>query len=157
MNLIRSIKINKLGIAIPEKELEIINFVNSMLSDLTPFKYDNLPKSMFYFKGDKWLVEQDDLNDMLWVRFEGFWEILQEKYSIEHWEIKFFLKYMIEKSFKQKVDSIITKRNVDTLLSKKGHEPFDIDNAFKKKISIPTSLSSKDSENIELSFKINKK
>ncbi len=104
MNLIRSIKISKLGVAIPEKDKEIIEFVKSMLSDLILFKYIDTTESMFYMNSEgKWILEQDNKNDMLWVRHEGFWNILEYKFSMSNENIRTLLKYMIEQVFKEKL------------------------------------------------------
>ncbi len=123
MNLIRSIKINKLGIKISEKKMKIINFVNSMLSDLIPFKDDDYPMSIFYFKGDKWILELDNKNYILWVRYDIFWSVLEEKYKIKYSDVQTLLKYMIEQTFKEKVLTSIVR---------KTSNPIDVEKAFKK-------------------------
>ncbi len=144
MNLIRSIKISKLGVAIPEKELEIIDFVKSMLSDLIPFHDNSFPKSIFYFKGDKWLLEQDNKNDSLWVRYDIFWDVLEDKYSISYSDVQTLLKYMIEQAFKEKVS---TPKSIYTTNNPK------IEQAFKEKVSTPIKHYIKSNPVIEQAFK----
>ncbi len=151
MNLVRKLKINKItSVEFTEKDKEIIEFVNSILDDLTPFKYDNYPESMFYFKGSKWFLEQDDKHDVLRIRYDGFWEPLENMYSIKYIDIQILLKYMVELSFKEKVSTprVLTdvdiiqveqsfKNKVSTPLKNFLHNPEQVEQAFEKKISIP--------------------
>ncbi len=145
MNLIRSIKINKLGIAIPEKDKEIIDFIKSILGDLIPFKFDNYPLSIFYMSSNgKWILEQDNKNDRLWVRYDIVWEILEEKYLIEYDDIQTLLKYMIEQAFKEKVSTPFLDK-VTVYLK--------VEQAFKEKVSTPESTSFDKLYLVEQAFK----
>ncbi len=145
MNLIRSIKINKLGVAIPEKELEIIDFVKSMLSDLIPFKFDDYPESIFYMSSaGKWILEQDYKNDRMWIRFNTFWSVLENKYSMGYDDIQTLLKYMIEQAFKEKVS---------TPLRRSKETNSGIEQAFKAKVSTPDYFFSSMRNGIEQAFK----
>ncbi len=153
MNLIRKIKINKITeVNFTEKEKEIIDFVNSMLSDLIPFKHDDYPESIFYFKGDKWVLEQDNVYHVLRVRYNIFWSVLEKKYLLLFNEIQYILKYMIEESFKQKVTTPVVGSNAIVNIIEEefkikvfnplgaGRSSFPlVDKAFKHNISTPKS------------------
>ncbi len=166
MNLIRSIKINKLGIAIPEKEKEIINFVNSILDDLIPYKHINYPKSMFYMNTvGKWILEQDDRNDVLRVRYDIFWSVLENKFLMTYTDIRVLLKYMVEDSFKKRMskpsvikfakrESVEEEFNVSraTVIGVQNRESVEEDFLEKVSTPLPTQLSS--DELIEDAFKI---
>ncbi len=130
MNLVRKIKISKITeVNFTEIETEIINFVNSKLDDLIPFKYEKYPKSIFYMSPEgKWLLEQDDKNDRLYVRYNNFWEVLNDKYKMINSEIQYTLKYMVEQYFEKKVSSLWYSINTTSLLAEES---------FKQKVSIP--------------------
>lgn len=107
MNLVRKLKISKLvNVSFTDIEKEIINFINSKLSDLIPFQYDAYPESIFYMSSDDlYILEQDNNNDRLWVRLDGFWKVLENKYSMVLDDIQVLLKYMIEQAFKHKINT----------------------------------------------------
>ncbi len=146
MNLIRKFKISKLtSVEFNEKEKEIIEFINFILSDLIPFKYELYQESMFYMNSEgKWLLEQDNKNDMLWVRYDDFWGVLDKKYLIEYDDIQYLLKYMIEQAFKEKVSTplIINNKTLPT-----------IEQAFKEKVSTPRGRINTANHGIEQAFK----
>ncbi len=128
MNLVRKIKISKItSVEFTEKEKEIIDFINSKLSDLIPFKHDNYPLSIFYMSSNgKWILEQDNNIDRLYIRFDNFWQVLQTKYSMGYNDIQILLQYMVEQAFKEKVTSLrIRGRSKDN----------QIEQSFKEKIS----------------------
>ncbi len=147
MNLVRKLKISKIAsVEFTEIEKEIIEFINSMLSDLIPFKDETFPDSMFYFKGDKWLLEQDDCNDILYVRYDTFWHILSQNYLIKNDDIRILLKYMVEQSFRQRLSIPISYAGQSESISK-------IENSFKQKLSTPDKGINYDGDLIEDAFK----
>ncbi len=154
MNLVRKIKISKLiSVEFTEIETEIIEFINSKLSDLIPYKYTNLPKSMFYMSpAGKWLLEQDDSDNILRVRYEDFWNVLQSKYWMEQEDIENLLKYMVEQSFKSKVSK-------PSFLKDFSNEFSEVEDAFKKQVSTPKEWYTIKKTNVEVAFEneLNKK
>lgn len=87
-----------------KQELEIINFIKDKLSDLIAYKDENHPETIFYRNSeDKWVLEQDNLNDTLWVKYKDFWSVLGIKYSMKFKDIQLVIKYMVEQKFKIKV------------------------------------------------------
>lgn len=115
MNLVRKIKISKITeVVFTDAEKEIMNYINSKLSKLTPFECDILPTSIFYMSPEgKWVLEIDNITDRLWVRYVDFWGILEAKFLIYHNDIPSLLHYMIECYFKQKFPTRVTNGIAD--------------------------------------------
>ena len=106
MNLVRKIKISKLtDTHLTGVDKEIVDFIESILSDLIPFHMVNDTTSIYYMKpnGD-WILDQDNALGRLWVR-EDFWRLLQTKYFIDYKEVQNIIKYLVEQAFKQKVST----------------------------------------------------
>jgi hypothetical protein len=53
-------------------------------------------------KGE-FIFEQDEENDMLWVRYQDFWSVLEDKYSLTYDDIRVIIKSMVETTYKIKV------------------------------------------------------
>lgn len=127
MNLIRKIKISKLVDNLTDTEKEIIDFIKGKLDDLIPFKWDEYPLSMFYMNSNgEWVLEQDNKNDVLWIKHYNFWQVLDVKYLMTHNDVQILLHYMIEQAFKEKLSIPISP-------------PYDgnptVEEAFKKSLS----------------------
>ncbi len=105
MNLVRKYKISKiLNKPLEGVEAEIILFIHSWLKDLIIFQYANILTSIYYMNSmGQFVLEQDNKNDRLWVRYNDFWGVLKTKYSIEYKDIQILLKFLIEEAFKQQV------------------------------------------------------
>ncbi len=155
MSIIRKYKISKItGIPLAGLESECISFMKGILEDLIPFKEENCPDSIFYMnsKGD-WIFEQDNKNDVFYVRYDIVWSILQSEYNIKGSEIQEFIKYMVEEAFKQRVSTpsveIIDvqtlveeafKQRVSTPFSYAGSYHTLVEEAFKQRVSTPVLL-----------------
>ncbi len=102
MNLIRKYKISKiLNKPLEGVEQEIILFIHSWLSDLIPFKYTD-SESFFYMNtSGLYVLELDNQNGYLYVRWSEFWSVLENKYFISYQDTQLLLKFMIEESFKK--------------------------------------------------------
>lgn len=149
MNLVRKIKISKLtDVSFTDEEKEIVDFIKSKLDDLIPFKWDKYPLSIFYMnsKGD-YILEQDDKRDSLFVRWNGFWRVLHDKYSIDNTNIKVLIKYMVEQAFKEKVSTASTGKQVWYL---------QVEQAFNQKVSTPQFEIPSSYDLVEHAFKGNK-
>lgn len=168
MNLVRKIKISKISnkplIGIDK---EIVDFIESILSDLIPFHMDNEPTSFYYMKlnGD-WILDQDNNSDRLWVRYEDFWEVLETKYFIDYKDIQNIIKYFVEQVFKQKISIAIEnglnanlqvenafKQKVSTPLWRRESSNFLAEQAFKQKVSTPDYENIKYVRYVEEAFK----
>lgn len=101
-SLIRKIKIHQITHVLTKKELEIIKFTESKIKDLIIFNDDKYPTSTFYMSSKgKWILEEDFINNKLYIRYEDFWSVLNRKFKMKNDDIQMFLKYMIEKKFKE--------------------------------------------------------
>ena len=99
MNLIRKLKISDIvAVEFTEIEQEIIDLFKNNLSDLIIFVDDSKPDEINYLKSDgTFIIQQDNKSDMLWIRYDGFWEVLYLNYKLNHFDIKILMKYMIER------------------------------------------------------------
>ncbi len=106
MNLIRKYKISKLiNQPVTGIEGEILLFINSWLNNLIPFKMEN-STSIYYMNSEGlYVLEHNPKNKYLYVRWNGFWSVLESKYLIEYDDVQLLLKFMIEERLKQKVDN----------------------------------------------------
>jgi len=114
MNLTEKYKIHQLSPCLNENELEIVTFIENKLKGLKRLKksdypkslFDDMPKSTFYINSDnkpiRFILEQDEKNNKLWVIHEDFWIVLQDKYLLEYVEIQDILRYMVFVHFKFK-------------------------------------------------------
>ncbi len=105
MELVRKLKINKLTpVSFTEEEKEILDFVKSRISSLTVFEYKS---SIYYINNDnQWILEQDSEHNMIWVRWEDFWKVLERKYKISDKDISIFLKWIIKDNLKCKISEV---------------------------------------------------
>lgn len=105
MNLLRKIKFSKLiKVSFSETELEILNFINSKISNLISFQIETKPDIIFYMNSEGlYILEQDNKNDRLGVRYLEFWKVLHDKYKIQYNEVQKILKFMLKEDFKHKI------------------------------------------------------
>ena len=149
-NLIRKYKIHQLTPVLLKQELEIINFIKDKINNLTEFKDIEYPDSIFYMNSEgEYILEQDDKNERLWVRYKEFWEVLETKYLLEYADIQSLIYYIVEEAFKRKVytpgNSIGTYfTGVEQTFKRKVYTPYEnncvhapsVEIRFKQKVSI---------------------
>jgi hypothetical protein len=65
---------------------------------------EKYPNSIFYFKGDKLLLEIEKSGDSLtaWVSYSEIWNPVSEKFSLDYAQTQSLLKTTIEQHFKLK-------------------------------------------------------
>jgi hypothetical protein len=103
-NLIRRYKIHQITPVLNKKELKIIDFINGKINNLTEFKSDERPDSLFFMDNTgKYILEEDHKNKRLWIRYDDFCEVLGKKYKLEYHDIQILIQYIVELSFKRKV------------------------------------------------------
>ena len=101
-NLYRRYKISLItndGITLEEKE--IVEFILDKIKDLTLFIDDGYQNYM-NSKGN-FIFQQDEKNYTLRVRHEGFWSVLEKKYSLKYDDIQDIIKGMVETAYKMRV------------------------------------------------------
>ena len=87
-----------------DKDKEIIDFILDKIKDLTIFTYTDSCYDYMNSKGE-FVFEQNEKNDTLWVRYEGFWSVLETKYLLNYDDIQDIIKGMIETIYKMKVET----------------------------------------------------
>ncbi len=144
MNLIRKLKISNLtNLPLEGIDKKIVDFVNSKLNDLIPFKWVEFPDSVFYMNSlGLCVLHIDNKNNFLYIRWSGFWEILVNTFELEYGYIQVLLKYMVEKSFKQKNDISIFIQQ---------HNYKWVEQDFTQKIVL-TSIVFKGTADVEIAF-----
>ena len=97
MNLIRKIKISEIvPVEFSKTEQEIIELFNDKLKDLVVFIDESYPHEINYMKSDGTVIMQKNNNsDILWVRYDGFWEVLKSKFYIQHTNIQTLIQFMV--------------------------------------------------------------
>ena len=107
MNLIRKLKISEIvPVKFSELEQGIIDLFNDKLSDLVVFVDESRPDEINYMKPDgTFIMQQDNKHDKLWIRYDGFWNVLESKFDMEYTEIQNLIQAMVERTFKLKVST----------------------------------------------------
>ena len=107
-NLVRRYKISKiLDIPLEGKDKEIIDFIKSIIDGLVLFQENDYVINFMNSDG-VCIIEQDSKSDILWVRYEGFWSVLEMKYSLNYVDIQIVIKGMVELTFKMSVGTPLT-------------------------------------------------
>jgi hypothetical protein len=84
------------------KDKEIVEFILNKIKDLTIF-IDGYGCHNYENSKDEWIFEQDEKNDRLWVRYQGFWSVLEKRYSLNRDDIQDIIKGMVETTYKMRV------------------------------------------------------
>ena len=147
MNLIRKLKISEIvPVKFTEHEQGIIDLFNEKLSDLIIFIDESRPLEINYKKPDgSCIMQQDNKNGLLWVKYEGFWEVLECEFSTEYTDIQNLIQAMVERAFKHKVSTPVTKNNIIPVL---------VERAFKHKVSTPNSFVASNIMVVERAYKL---
>jgi hypothetical protein len=102
-NLYRKYKISQLlDEPLHNEEKEIIDFISDKIKDLTLF-IDN--GNYYYYMNSigEFIFEQDEKNDRLLIRYDGFWSVLEDKYLLKYADIQVIIKSMVETTYKMSV------------------------------------------------------
>ncbi len=105
MDLIRKYKISKItntpanGI-----EGEIFAFIKLWLSDLTPYKWNCEPNDMMitpnpeviYFMNSDNQKVLSNMSDVVYVRWDGLWMVLERRYQLSFFDINILFKMMLK-------------------------------------------------------------
>ncbi len=126
MSLVRKYKISKItNISLEGRDKETIDFIESWLNDLIPFKYNYFPEHIFYMnKKGLCVFEYDPENNHIWFRYEKFWKVLHLKYEMLNIHIKDILQYMI--------DIIFNSKNIKVLESFRESLQQSVESTYKK-------------------------
>jgi len=53
-------------------------------------------KEFTFYKGNKWIYQQDYKNGCLWVRYSLVWAVFEEKFNLNYRQIKDFIASWVE-------------------------------------------------------------
>ena len=86
---------------ITENKLEkaIIHFLNKGYGDLTEYRTNEYPKSIFYMKDNKVYMEQDKKNGYLWIDSDTIWQDLKMWFSMEYPDIQSVITKWVEEAY----------------------------------------------------------
>ena len=86
---------------ITENKLEkaIIHFLNKGYGDLTEYRTDEYPNSIFYMKDNKVYMEWDKENGELWVDYDAMWEDLESWFSLDFNDIQSIIAKWVEETY----------------------------------------------------------
>ena len=101
MNILRKYKIHQLTPVLSIRELEIVNFIESKLSDLKPYYNMVLNDRNLYFMNDEGncILSFSIHENKFRIGYMGFYKVLEKDYVIEIEDIKILLIYFIEKKY----------------------------------------------------------
>lgn len=125
MNLIRKLKISKLtNVIFTDIEKEIIDFINSKLTNLIPFQLEYDSVTIYHMNSEGVCLLIEDIEcDELWFRYYGFWDKLENKYFISRPDTQLILHYMskklLSKSLSKVCISFATKTTPERLFKEK--------------------------------------
>ena len=129
MNLTRKIKIYDIvPVEFTEQEFKINKLFDDNLKNLVVFIDESNSNKINYMKPNgTFIMQQDNYSDILWVKYKGFWGVLESKFDMEYTDIKNLIQAMVERAFKHKVSSpIIVYKHCISM----------VERAFKLKVSI---------------------
>ena len=79
--------------------VKIDAFFDDLFSGLAIYTKDYSP-DLIFMKGDKYIMNQDLKNGYLLCRYDIFWSVLRQSFSLEVSEIRSFISYAVEEAFK---------------------------------------------------------
>ena len=103
---LRHLKLWELGIAewtyktSYEKMKEV---VDQNLEGCVIKTHEEWPDHYFFMKGDRYVMDQDQKYNTLWVRYDGFWSIFSNDFSLERTDIQAIIKFLVEQHLKSKI------------------------------------------------------
>ena len=80
-------------------EQVIFHFLNKMYGDLTEYKTDEYPDSIFYIRGKKVYMIQDMKNGELWVEYYTIWQDLKMWFSLNYQDIQSVITKWVEETY----------------------------------------------------------
>ena len=138
MNLIRKLKISEITLVdFTESEKIIIDLFNDSLKDLVIFIDESSPERINYMKPDGiFIIQHDNTNDRLWVRNDGFWNVLESDFGLTYTDIQILVKYMVERALKLKVSRQKTVGSLGGSIVERAFKQKINDSNFKNNIKL---------------------
>lgn len=80
-------------------EKVILHFLNKGYGDLTEYRTDKYPDSIFYMKGKQVFMEQDLEHGILLVDYHTIWTDLENFFSFDHMDIKSIITKWVDQRY----------------------------------------------------------
>ena len=107
-NLYRRYKISQLlDEPLVNEEKEIIDFIIDKIKDVTLFIDDNGCHNYMNSIGE-FIFKYNEEDGRMLVRYNGFWKVLMEKYSLDGYDVRDIIKGVVETTYKIKVGKVIS-------------------------------------------------
>jgi len=90
------------------------------------------PDCYFFMKGDRFVMDQDQKNDILWIIQDGFWSRFSNEFSLEYRDIQAIIKFLVEQHLKSKLGTPLKR------LAPKTHL---VEHHLKSKVGTPNHYS----------------
>ena len=103
---LRHLKLFELGISewpydIPYEKMKEV--VDRNLEGCVIKTHEKWPDHYFFMQNNRYVMDQDPKNDTLWVRYDGFWSIFLNDFSLEYTDVQSIIKFLVEQHLKSKV------------------------------------------------------
>ena len=95
-------------------EQVILHFLNKGYGDLTEYRDDEYPNSVFYIKGKKVYMEWDKEDDILLVNYGTIWKDLENWFSLYDKDIKLIITKWVGQTYNMRG---IIPQNIDYVSS----------------------------------------
>ena len=77
----------------------IVEYLNKCYGDLTEYRINKYPGSVFFVKNKKVYMEQKVENGRLWIDENTIWSDLENLFSLEYNEIQSIIKKWVEEDY----------------------------------------------------------
>ena len=103
---LRHLKLFELGISewtydIPYEKMKEV--VDRNLEGCVIKTHEKWTDHYFFMQNNRYVMEQDQKNDTLWVRYDGFWSIFLNDFSLEYTDVQAIIKFLVEQHLISKV------------------------------------------------------
>ena len=144
-NLYRRYKISQLlDEPLLGKDKEIVEFILDKIKDLTLF-IDEYGRHNYMNSKGEFIFQQDEKNDILWIRHRDFWSVLEKKYSLNRDDIQVIIKSMVETTYKMRVGTPLLLLTRQVRL---------VENTYKMRVGTPDNFHINITHLVETTYKI---
>ena len=86
----------------PTKEERFAEIIKGIDINKPIIDFEEYPNTLFWFNGDKYMLQYNWETSDIWVRYNHVWEIFREEFNMEYSDIQIFIKGQVEEHFKLK-------------------------------------------------------
>lgn len=107
MKELRDIKIDLLT-GNNNKIVDLFNQITDGVEIIRCNVYGDHGKEFIYHKNGGWIFYQDCKNDKFWCNYTKYWSLFESNLKLEHNDIKYITKYLVEEALKREVATVET-------------------------------------------------